>query len=296
MKRWVCIVVGAIVFAGCGGPSAPEGPPLLVLATGEEGGELSGAIAEFTDETGIPVSVEWDTSSNNATRLIEKSGRPVDVLLTDNVVDIWRAAEQGALRPIQSPVFAEVAAQWKDPDNMWAAIDVRPFIVIYPPGEGPGGSYQSLADSALKGGLCLTSSELTQNRVLIANLIDDLGVRPAERVVRGWVRNLGAAPFSRQDDLLDALRDGRCKYGIASLMSNPEGLLSFVPPNAEYYEIDAIGVGRHAQQPDRAQQFVSWMLEFKTWQAGTGISTRNVGLAGWRAEEARLLAERAGYW
>jgi hypothetical protein len=38
------------------------------------------------------------------------------------------------------------------------------------------------------------------------------------------------------------------------------------------------------------------MLEFKTWQAGTGISARNVGVAGWRADEARLLAERAGYW
>ncbi len=295
MKRRVYIVVGAIVLAGCGGPSAPEGPPLLLLASGEEGGELSGAIAEFMDETGIPVSVEWGTSSDNATRLIEKSGSPVDVLLTDNVIDMWRAAEHGALRPIQSPAFAQVAAHWKDPDKMWAAIDVRAFIVIYPPGEGPGGTYQSLADPALKGGLCLTSSALTQNRVLIANLIDDLGVRPAERLVRGWVRNLGAAPFSSQEDLLDALRDGRCKYGIALLMSNPDGLLSFVPQN-EYYDIDAIGVGRHAQQPDRAQQFVGWMLEFKTWRAGTGISTRNVGAAGWRTEEARLLAERAGYW
>ena len=296
MKRWGCIVALAMVFAGCGGPSVPEGPPLLVLATGEPGGELSATIAEFRDETGIPVSVEWGTSSDNATRLIEKSGSPVDVLLTDNVIDIWRAAEHGALRPIQSPVFAEVAAQWKDPDKMWAAIGVRPFIVIYPPGEGPGGAFQSLADPALKGGMCLTSSALTQSRVLIANLIDDLGVRPAERVVRGWVRNLGVAPFSSQEDLLDALRDGRCKYGIVASATNPEGLLSFVPPNAEYYDIDAIGVGRHAQQPDRAQQFVTWMLEFRTWQAGTGISTRNVGVAGWRADEARLLAERAGYW
>jgi iron(III) transport system substrate-binding protein len=290
------MVAGAMVFAGCGGPSVPEGPPLLVLATGEPGGELSGRIAEFTDETGIPVSVEWGTSSDNATRLIEKSGSPVDVLLTDNVADIWRAAEQGALRPIQSPAFAQVAAHWKDPDKMWAAIDVRPYIVIYPPGEAPGGTYQSLADPALKGGLCLTSSELAQSRVLIANLIDDLGMRPAERVVRGWVKNLGVAPFPSQEDLLDALRDGRCQYGIASLTSNPEGLLSFVPPNAEYYDIGAIGVGRHAQQPERAQQFVNWMLEFKTWQAGTGISARNVGVAGWRADEARLLAERAGYW
>jgi len=296
VKRWACMVAGAMVFAGCGGPSVPEGPPLLVLATGEPGGELSGRIAEFTDETGIPVSVEWGTSSDNATRLIEKSGSPVDVLLTDNVADIWRAAEQGALRPIQSPAFAQVAAHWKDPDKMWAAIDVRPYIVIYPPGEAPGGTYQSLADPALKGGLCLTSSELAQSRVLIANLIDDLGMRPAERVVRGWVKNLGVAPFPSQEDLLDALRDGRCQYGIASLTSNPEGLLSFVPPNAEYYDIGAIGVGRHAQQPERAQQFVNWMLEFKTWQAGTGISARNVGVAGWRADEARLLAERAGYW
>ena len=295
MKRGFGLIIGAILLAGCGGPSVPEGPPLVVLATGEDGGPLAELLSEFTDETGIPVVVEWGASSDNASRLIEKSGTPVDVLMTDNVIDIWRAADEGALRPIQGAALDEVAAQWRDPDKMWAATDVRPFLVIYPPGEAPGATFQSLGDPALKGELCLTTSELPQNRALMAYMIDDLGVRPAERVVRGWVRNIERTPFPNEVDLLDALQDGRCKFGIASSTSIPEGLLSFVPPESAYHDIDAIGVGRHAQHPDRAQRLVSWVLRNKTWQAGSGVPTRNVGTAGWRDEEARLLAERAGY-
>jgi hypothetical protein len=41
-----------------------------------------------------------------------------------------------------------------------------------------------------------TGSSLSKNRSLIAMMIQDLGVRPAERIVRGWVRNLAVSPFS----------------------------------------------------------------------------------------------------
>ncbi len=104
MKRYFGAGILCVLFlAAC--DEGPPSPPVVVFATGEDGGALSMLFADFTDDTGVPVRVEWGTSAENANRLINKSGAPADVLITDNVADTWRAADEGALRPIRSDAF-----------------------------------------------------------------------------------------------------------------------------------------------------------------------------------------------
>ena len=98
------------------------------------------------------------------------------------------------------------------------------------------------------------------NRSLIAMLINDRGVKPAERLVRAWIRNLAAPPFSSEDELVGAIRNGTCAYGILSLFRPIDDLIYFVPEQ-HYMDIDGIGVARHARQAESAQRLVTWLVQ-----------------------------------
>ena len=289
--------LAVLLLAACGGPQQPEGPPLVVYATEDDPAGLQALLADFTDETGIPVEFEWGDSGDHTDRLITKSGRPADVLITDNAVDIWRAAEEGALRPITSEALAAVDQHLRDPDKYWAALQRRFIVIAVSPSATlqTSGGYDDLGAASYNGELCLSSLENSVNRALIATLIEDLGLKPAERLVRAWMMNLSQPPYDTEEQLLAALESGACKYGVVSHVLVPKGTLRTVGPVPLYADISAIGVGRHAAQPDKAQRLVDWILREHPPEGLAEWNGRNIGLVGARDEEVRKLAERVGY-
>ncbi len=272
-------------------------PPVVIFAVGDEDAVLAALLDEFTDEFGIPVNVIYGDSRENTDAVIaNKVSPPADVLLSNNIADIWRAADDGALRPIRRESMASIPESLRDPDGLWAAIEVRYAAIRRAPDSALSrvSSYAALANPKLRGQLCLSSSKLAVNRSLIAMLIQDVGVKPAERIVRGWVRNLARSPFSTEEELRVAIESGSCNYGILS--ATPETETSENGGDRMYYvDIDGIGVARHAHNPQSAQILVNWMLQKKTLKDLSWSNGKNVGIAGWRDEDARLLAERSGY-
>jgi iron(III) transport system substrate-binding protein len=237
-----------------------------------------------------------DSGANTDAVIANNSSPPADVLLTNNVADIWRAADEGALRPIQSERFSGIPEYLRDPDGLWAALEVRYAAIAVAPDLAVAGpsNYAELADPKLHGQICLSSSDLAVNRSLIAMLIQDLGVKPAERIVRAWVRNLAFSPFSTEAELQVAIESGSCNYGIFSM--SPEIQNGHQAGDRQYYvDIDGIGVARHARYPESAHVLVDWMLNEKAIKDLAWSNGKNVGIAGWRDEDARLLAQRAGY-
>jgi len=296
MTRLVSLVilVGLAITACDTGP-LPE--PVVVYLSAEQETRLAASFSTFTDETRIPVTVKVGDSDTNTENVIGNRGAPpADVLLTSNVANIWRAADRGALRPLQGNALDAVPLVLRDPDDLWAALDVRNAVIGVSPAAEVArvGDYGDLAKSEFRGAVCLSSSALSVNRSLIGMLIEDLGVKPAERIVRAWARNLAAAPFATEAELVDALRSGTCHYGIFSSSIDSEGLASFAPIRP-YMDIDGIGVARHAPHAESAQKLVNWLLDENPLQEPATSNGKNIGLAGWRDEDVTLLAERAGY-
>ena len=155
-----------------------------------------------------------------------------------------------------------------------------------------------LGNPGYAGRICISSSQHPANRSLIAYLIEAEGVREAERLVRRWVRNLAQPPFASEKKLLEAVRVGDCEYGIASWGGSglAAGMTAFVS-QPQTLDVTAIGINRHAARAGAAQQLVDWLL--RKWamrfQRADDYSPPPVHIAGRRDEEARLLAERAGY-
>jgi iron(III) transport system substrate-binding protein len=275
----------------------PPAEPVLVYAPNAGEAKLVEWFSEFTDETGIPVTVKFGDSDTNTENVIGNKGSPpADVLLTSNVADIWRAADEGALRPIQTATMDAVPQVLKDPDGLWVTLDVRYVRIaasshandVHP------SNYSDLSKSELRGKLCLSSSALAVNRSLIAMLIEDLGVKSAERMVRAWVRNLASPPFATEAELVAALLSGTCRYGILSSSINASEI-RIIAPDPLYIDIDGIGVTRHARYPASAHSLVDWMLAEKSLPEPVSSNGKNIGLAGWRDEDVTRLVERAAY-
>ena len=286
-----------LLLAACGGPAERQGPAVHVYATEDDPAGLQPLLSAFTDETGIPVSFEWGNSSDNTDRLIGKSGRPADVLITDNVVDIWRTAEEGALRPITSAALETVDPHLRDPDRYWSALHRRFIAIAVSPSANiqTSGGYDDLGAPSYNGKLCLSSVENSVNRALIAMLIVDLGLKNTERLVRSWMMNLSRPPFETEEQLLAALTSGTCEYGVVSDTLIPKDGMLRIGPVPLYADISAIGVGRHATQPERAQQLVDWILREHPPAGLAEWNGRNISVVGARDEDARKLAERVRY-
>ena len=289
MKRLWLVVV--LLLGAC--DSAPPARVTVYVPT-----HFEEQATAWLRESGLEVTVIAGDSRANTDLIVGKQDAPrADVLVTSGVVDIWYAADNGALRPIAGDAFKDLPDTLKDPDGMWAATESRYMTIGTAPDLDILASLdlQKLAAPELSAQVCLSTSVLEDNRALIALLIAEFGNRPAERIVRGWVRNLAAAPFASEEELIDALRAGNCRYGIISSAADAVGI-ERIDLASRYYNIQGVGVARHAQNPEAAQQLLNWMLAQGSWDELPASNSRNVGQAGWYDEEARLLAERAGYW
>ena len=310
-------VLTVLILVAC--ESEPPGPPVIVFAAYPEGPYLAEYFLEFTEQTGTQVTVMFGESSLHVDMILGNRGSPsADVFITREIEHLWRAGDRGALRPIQGKKIAAVPDFLKDGDNLWAAMNYQIAVIAsrLPLGDEWPLTYGELADSRYLGQVCVSSAELPVNRALIAMLIDDIGLKKAERTVRGWMLNLAKPPFETDHKLLAAIETGDCKFGLLSGWTNGAAHSSqadvgtqVVRPQPSYVEIEGVGIARHSHNPDAAQALVDWLLSEPSNQqhalalrassiyAGPHASIRekNVGIAGWRDEDARLLAERAGY-
>ena len=299
MRNALAAVLAALTLASCGERAAEQAPASIVIYVHEHAQQMRVAelLAEFTAESGIAVTARYGTSNELTDAVIGKTDRPrADVLLTSNAADIWRAGYVGALRPLPETVLRGVPEVLRDPDGAWVATIVRTPTLVAAEGVALDGigSYADLASPSLAGRLCIASSQRPANRALVAMLIESELARPAERIVRGWVRNLARPPYANDSDLLSAVYAGDCEIGLVASGAGIGDLLQASLPGP-YLDIDGVGVARHAGNPDGAHRFVEWIVAKQSLGLTGSYFTMHVGVAGYRDEEARLLAERAGY-
>lgn len=321
--RYAIFMIVVVLLSACGKQDAgdevtPRPEPIVVYADAPGEESLRAVFAPFTEATGIRVTIrEADAAKNLDDILTNKGAPPADLLLTDNIADIWLAGDEGALRLLnnETGVF-ELADTSRDPDGYWAltglvGLSVVTTQVVTSADWAPG--LDALAMPEYKGSLCLATSSLPANRSLIAALIDRDGEREAEILVRKWMQNLALPPFGSTTALLDAVSSGTCRYAIVD-----SGWLDdyeFEPMTlsrsvlAEAYTAYGIGVARHARYPENAQKLVAWLLTsegqgaFAAGAGATPVTSRSeagwddlpAATIGWLDEEARLLAERA-HW
>lgn len=305
--------------------------PVVVYAAFEDDAHLRDLVDSYTEQSGALVIVRRGNPDDIVNDLIEnRVSPPADVLMTRTVSDVWRAAEEGALRPLYSAYVRDRTRAWlRDPDDLWFATSYRTAVIVH---DMPGltaanfPDFAALAEPRFAADVCLSSSANAVNRAVIAMMIETMGVRPAEIVVRGWIANLGLPVFDTESQLIAAIHSGSCHIGIVSstaiamaMAENEQLEVSVLTPASTYADVEGIGVARHARNPDGAVALAEWMfttdaqeaisLRNLTYPANESakyaetldvagpekLSRKNVGLVAWYELEAVKLAERARY-
>ncbi len=154
------------------------------------------------------------------------------------------------------------------------------------------------------------------NRTLIAGLIADHGLRPAELIVRGLVANLAMPPLESEEGLLEAVEAGTCGLAVVSnqaLRRFGTPAVAATWPRAGYFDVVAVGINRHARSPGAARQLVDWLVSNRAqvaqfekiglWPVDPGVAAqlraptpqgmRNAAVFGLYEVDALKLAERA---
>jgi iron(III) transport system substrate-binding protein len=229
----------------------------------------------FTEETGIEVSYITDKEGPLLQRLKAEGKRtPADVLMTVDAGNLWHAAETGVLASIDSPtLIANVPSNLRDREGRWFGLSERARSIIYStervdPSELS--TYEALADPKWKGRLCLRTSKKVYNQSLVATMIARLGEEKTEEIVRGWVANLAAAPFSNDTKTIEAVAAGQCDVAIVNTYyfgrlqkKDPSLKLAFFWPNQDssgvHVNVSGAGVTMHAKNPENAQKLIEWL-------------------------------------
>ena len=305
------LIAGVMILtAGCSADDAPApAAPVVVYAAYKDVSYLRGLFADYSRESGAMVILRSGAAGDIVDDLIANAiDPPADLLLTPTVNGVYRAAGEGALRPLMLPALAaRVPQRLRDPEGYWLPLSFRRVAIVFNPAAvttGTASDYESLAGAPFHGSLCLSSAALPVNRSVIAALIAQKGVRGAELVVRGWVANLARPVFTDEASLLAAIASGECGLGVVSgeLAAN----LPTVVPDPPVVDIEGLGIARHARNPSGAAQLIEWLLSDTVqakYAADNGVAAAtgsvrgsgNVGLAAWYDEDAARLAQRARF-
>jgi iron(III) transport system substrate-binding protein len=267
----VLLLLVPLLFAGT---ARAAGEPLVVY-TARKYQLVDELFQEYGRNRGIEVKFVTDDGAPLIQRLIaEGANSPADLFISVDAGDLWRATEAGLLAPVKSPTLeAAIPAHLRDPEGRWFGLAVRARTIAYSTGRvrpSELSTYAALGDARWKGRLCLRSGKHAYNQSLVAMMIGDIGEAATERVVRSWIANLAAPPFSSDTLLLKAIAAGQCDVGIVN--SYYLGRLQHETPGfpvqifwadqkagGTHVNISGGGVTTHAKNRAEAIRFLEWI-------------------------------------
>ena len=326
--------LAALAAIAIPGPAQAAGEPLVVY-TARKYQLVEVLFQEYGKERGIEVKSVTDDGAPLIQRLTaEGVASPADLFISVDAGDLWRATQAGLLQPVRSPALeAAIPAHLRDPEGHWFGLAVRARTIAYStarvkPAELS--TYADLADPRWKGKLCLRSGKAVYNQSLVAMFINDIGEEATERLVRGWIANLAAEPFSNDTLMLKAIAAGQCDVGITNsyylgrLQHEEKGFPVQIfwadqTGKGTHVNISGGGVAKNAKNRAEAVRFLEWLASPAIQQrfaavnfefpANAGVEPLpevkawgpfkpnevNVGLIGKTQPAAVMLIDRAGW-
>jgi iron(III) transport system substrate-binding protein len=289
----------------------------------------------YTEKTGVKIEYITGKEGVLLERLkAEGTNTPADMLITVDAGNLWHAAQEGVLQPIQSEILnTAIPSNLRDPDGNWFGLSVRARTIVYNTKKVKPSllsSYEELSNEKWQGKLVLRTSKKVYNQSLVASLIAEHGEEQTSKIVQGWVNNLAAAPFGDDTKALEAVAAGIGQvtivntYYFGRLMNKkPELPLAIFWPNQEtggvHMNVSGAGITKYADNREGAVKLLEWLageeaqaqfaalnMEFPVnkavapdavvaaWGTFKG-SPLNVAVYGKYQTDAIKLMDRAGY-
>lgn len=270
---------GALLAAALLSLALPAGADEVVVYSARNEQLIKPLFDAYTRETGVKIKFITDKEGALLQRLkAEGANTPADMLLTVDAGNLWEAAREGVLKPLQSKTLeTNIPAHLRDPAGQWFGLSVRARTLFHntqklKPADLV--SYEDLAQPKWKGRLCLRTAKKVYNQSLVAMLIAEHGEARAEQIVRGWVANLATDVFPDDTKMLEAVAAGQCDVGIANtyyfgrLMEKKPGLPLGIfwasqQGGGVHVNVSGAGITRHAKHEKEALRLLEWLSSEK---------------------------------
>ena len=274
------IVAAALSLTACGemqgSGTSGDGEMLVVFSSRHYDSDYA-LYDAFEKETGVDVrTIEADGDLLVERLKADGERSPADVIVTVDAGRLWRAEQEGLFAPLQSDMLDEIVpAEVRHPEGLWYGLASRARVLVYAKdrvAEGNLTGYESIAEPAFKGRVCVRSSGNIYNISLLAALIDRWGSDKAQQWARGVAGNFARDPLGGDTDQIKAVAAGECDvalvnhYYFARLMREDADVvkdLAVFWPNADegvHVNVSGAGVAKHAPNPDLARRFIEFAM------------------------------------
>jgi iron(III) transport system substrate-binding protein len=229
----------------------------------------------YTKETGVKINYITDKAAVLMQRIkAEGQATRADLLITVDAGNLWHAAQEGILQPVSSRILSEnIPPHLRDPENRWFGLSIRARTIVFNPKKvAPNelSTYENLAEPHWKGRLLLRTSKKVYNQSLVAMLMAEHGKARTEEILRGWVKNLAAPPFSSDTKVLEAIAAGQGDVGIVNtyyvgrlLKKKPSLPLKIFWPNQNangvHVNVSGAGVIAQSKRSEAARKLLVWL-------------------------------------
>jgi len=333
MKNLICSLL--TLFALATATPAVSADEEIVVYSARKEHLIKPLFDAYSKMSGVEIIYITDKAGPLLARLkAEGANTPADMLITVDAGNLWQAAEQGVLAHVDSKALnSNIPTHLRDPDNRWFGLSVRARTIVYSTERVKKrelSSYEDLADPKWKGRLCLRTSKKVYNQSLVATMIDRLGEKKTEQVVKGWVGNLAVPPFSDDTRTMKAIVAGQCDVGIVNTYyfgrlqkKDPGVKLALFWPNQKksgvHVNVSGAGITRHAKHKAAAIKLLEWLSSAEAQKLFAGLNMEypanpkvkpdpkvaawgefkgddsNIAKAGALQRKAVMLMDRAGY-
>jgi iron(III) transport system substrate-binding protein len=239
--------------------------------------DVEDAFQEFEEQTGKSVEFIFDDDAPLLERIrAEGDDSPADVYMTVDAGNLWNAADQGVLTPVDAPALeGAVPEGYRDPEGRWFGLAVRARTVLYnPDAVDPSEfdaeeTYAGLTDPKWRGRICMRDSAEAYTQSLVASLIDLYGRDRTLEIVEGWLAN--DVDIMSNDILqIEAVDAGTCDVAIVNhyyvareLEENPDlnVELYWASQDGEGTHVNISGAGVVATSDNKtdAQELIEWL-------------------------------------
>lgn len=242
----------------------------------------------YTAKTGTKIRYTTGKAGALFERLkAEGDNTPADLFITVDAGNLWQAANAGLLQSVKSDLLDKnIPANLKDPQNRWFGLSVRARTIVYNTSNVDPkdlSTYEDLADPKWTGKLILRTSKKVYNQSLVASLIAEHGQQKAETIVKGWVSNLAAAPFSNDTKSLEAVAAGIGDFTIVNTYyfgrlqkKKPDLPLAIFWPNQNstgvHMNVSGAGVTTHAKNKKGATDLIEFLASPEAQEKFAGLN------------------------
>lgn len=236
---------------------------------------------EFTEETGIKVNLIEGGSDALIERILsEGEFSPADILITVDAGRLWRAEQKGIFQSVSTDtLISRVPDNLRDIEGFWYGLSKRARVIVKNKNRNfqiNVENYEDLADTSLKGQVCMRSSSNIYNLSLMSSFIEEKGSKKAESWARAVVNNFARPPQGNDTAQLRAVASGECgvtvanTYYIGRLLGSPDEKNKAITDNLEvifpnqnnrgsHVNISGAGITKHSRNFDNAVKFLEYL-------------------------------------